>query len=59
MRFAYENADTYLRWKAGNYVDLQGDEADELDDRIDEFHDWHRKNALPKYVRLARVYRSS
>jgi hypothetical protein len=54
VRFAYENADTYLRWKAGNYVDLQGDEADELDDRIDEFHDWHRKNALPKYVRLVR-----
>lgn len=54
VRFAYENADTYLRWKAGTYVDLQGDEADELDDRIDEFHDWHRKNALPKYVRLVR-----
>jgi len=54
VRFAYENADTYLRWKAGTYVDLQGDAADELDDRIDEFHDWHRKNALPKYVRLAR-----
>ena len=50
LRFAYENADTYLRWKAGTYVDLQGDEADELDDRIDEFHAWHRKHALPKYV---------
>lgn len=54
LRFAYENADTYLRWKAGTYVDLQGDDADELDDRIDEFHDWHRKNALPKYLRLVR-----
>jgi hypothetical protein len=54
LRFAYENADTYLRWKAGTYVDLQGDEADELDDRIDEFHAWHRKNALPQYVLLAR-----
>jgi uncharacterized protein DUF6279 len=54
LRFAYENADTYLRWKAGTYVDLHGDEADELDDRIDEFHDWHRKNALPNYARLVR-----
>ena len=45
VRFAYENADTYLRWKAGTYVDLQGDEADELDDRIDEFHAWHREAA--------------
>jgi hypothetical protein len=52
LRFGYENADTYLRWKAGTYVDLQGDEADELDDRIDEFHAWHRKNALPKYAGL-------
>ena len=53
VRFAYENADAYLRWKAGSYLDLQGDEADELDDRIDEFHAWHRRHALPKYVGLA------
>jgi Family of unknown function (DUF6279) len=54
VRFAYDNADSYLRWKAGSYLELQGEEADELDDRIDEFHDWHRRNALPKYVTLAR-----
>jgi Family of unknown function (DUF6279) len=53
VRFAYENADTYLRWKAGTYVDLEGDEADELDDRIEELHAWHRKNALPQYSKLA------
>lgn len=53
VRFAYENADSYLRWKAGTYVELQGDEADELDDRIEEFHAWHRKHALPKYSQLA------
>ena len=52
VRFAYENGDAYLRWKAGSYLDLQGDEAEELDDRIDEFHAWHRKNALPKYSAL-------
>jgi hypothetical protein len=50
VRFAYENADAYLRWKAGSYLDLEGADADELDERIDEFHEWHRKNALPKYV---------
>jgi hypothetical protein len=54
VRFAYENADAYLRWKAGSYLDLHDDDADELHDRIDEFHAWHRKNALPKYVALAR-----
>ena len=53
LRVAYDNADVYLRWKAETYVDLGGDDADELDDRIDEFHAWHRRNALPKYVRLA------
>jgi hypothetical protein len=42
-----------VRWKAGNYLDVQGDDAEELDDRIDEFHAWHRKNELPKYAKLA------
>ena len=53
VRFAYENADAYMRWKAGSYLDLSGDDAEELDDRIDDFHAWHRKNELPKYVKLA------
>jgi hypothetical protein len=53
VRFAYENADSYVRWKAGSYLNVQGDDAEELDDRIDEFHAWHRKNALPKYAALA------
>jgi hypothetical protein len=52
-RFAYENADAYIRWKAGNYLDVQGDDAEGLDERIDEFHAWHRKNELPKYAKLA------
>jgi hypothetical protein len=54
VRFAYENADSYVRWKVASYVDLEGDAAEEADDRIDEFHAWHRKNELPKYVKLAR-----
>jgi hypothetical protein len=53
VRFAYENADAYLRWKAGNYLDVDGENAEELDERIDEFHAWHRKNELPKYAKLA------
>jgi len=54
LRFAYENADTYVRWKAESYVTLEGEDADELDDKIDEFHTWHRRNELPKYAGLAR-----
>lgn len=54
VRFAYENADTYVRWRLGSYLNLQGEDGDWLDDRIDEFHAWHRANELPKYARLAR-----
>jgi hypothetical protein len=53
VRFAYENADAYMWWKAGTYVDLEGAAAEELDDRIDQFHAWHRRHELPKYVKLA------
>ena len=54
LRFAYENADTYARWRLGSYLNVQGEDADWLDDKVDEFHAWHRANELPKYVRLAR-----
>lgn len=54
LRFAYDNADLYVRWKIDSYVTLQGDEADELAGRIAEFHSWHRLNELPRYARLAR-----
>ena len=53
MRFAYDNADAYLRWQVHSYIVVEGQDADELDERIDEFHAWHRKNALPKYVTIA------
>jgi hypothetical protein len=53
MRLAYDNADTYLRWRAGSYFDLQGDAGDELDERIDAFFDWHRAKALPNYARIS------
>jgi uncharacterized protein DUF6279 len=53
MRFAYENADAYARWKIASYVDLDEAEAEELDERVEAFHAWHRKNALPKYAALA------
>ena len=53
LRLSYENADSYLRWRAGNYLDLHGDAAKELDAAVDAFHDWHRKAALPQYARLA------
>lgn len=53
MRLAYENADTFLHWRALSYVPLSGKAADELDDRIDNFLAWHRAKALPQYARLS------
>ena len=53
VRLAYDNADTYLRWRAGGYLDVQGPAANELDERVDAFFDWHRANALPHYARLS------
>ena len=53
VRFAYDNADAYLRWRITSYLDLRGEAADELDERIRQLLAWHRKQALPKYVLIA------
>ena len=53
VRLAYENADTYLLWRASAYIDVHGDAADELEERIDAFLDWHRAKALPQYSRFS------
>jgi hypothetical protein len=53
VRLAYDNADSYLRWRAGNYLDVHGEQLDELDAAIDDFHHWHRAHALPQYEGLA------
>ena len=52
VRLAYDHADTWLRWRAENYLDVHGEQVQELDERIDALHDWHRAKALPKYARL-------
>ena len=53
LRIAYDNADTFLRWRATDYLDLRGEALDDLNERIDAFHAWHRAEALPKYARFA------
>ena len=53
MRVAYENADTYLYYRATRYLDFDAKASKELDERIDEFFAWHRRNALPQYARVA------
>ena len=53
LRLAYDNADTYLLFRAKSYLDLDAKGSDELDERIDEFFAWHRRTALPQYARLS------
>lgn len=53
LRLAYDNADAYARWRIDSYVTLQGEDADALDEKIDEFHAWHRRHELPKLAGLA------
>ena len=52
VRFAYNNADIYLRWQLTKYLDVQGAQSEELDRHIAAFLDWHRANALPQYIKL-------
>jgi hypothetical protein len=53
VRLAYDNADLYVKYRAGSYLDLHGRDTEELDERIDSFFAWHRSEALPEYARVA------
>ena len=53
VRLAYDNADSYLRWRLTSYLDVHGEASDELDAAIERFLGWHRGAALPQYARLA------
>lgn len=53
VQFAYDNADVWLRWQAGRYVELRESQAEEFDSRLASFLAWHRASALPQYARLA------
>lgn len=51
--FAYNNADAFIRWQAGRYLDLTDAQAEEFSARLGAFLVWHRADALPEYARLA------
>jgi hypothetical protein len=51
-RTAYNNADVFLSWQANHYFDLEGEQVEELERRLDIYHAWHRRQALPQYARI-------
>jgi hypothetical protein len=53
-RTAYNHADVFLAWQANHYLDLEGEQVEELDRRLNAYHAWHRKHALPEYAKLGR-----
>jgi hypothetical protein len=53
LRLAYDNAGTYVKYRAGQFLDVKGAQDRELAERIDSFFAWHREAALPEYVRVA------
>jgi hypothetical protein len=53
IEFAYNNADSYLRWQAGRYLDLKNSQSEEFNARLGAFLTWHRSEALPQYANLA------
>ena len=53
VRLVYDNAEVYLRWWMGAYLDAHDAMADELDERIAGFMAWHRAQELPKYAQFA------
>ena len=52
VRLVYENAETYIRWRATDYLEVDGAASEQLDEAIAGFMSWHRGNALPKYATL-------
>ena len=52
-RFAYDNADVFLRWQATRYLDVHDEQAEALEARIAAFLAWHRSSELQRYARLA------
>ncbi len=53
-RLGYNNADTFLRYMAWEYFDLDSGQSGELKARIARLHEWHRRNELPAYAALLR-----
>ena len=49
-KFAYNRLDFLLPWYLGRYVDLDSEQADWFDTRIEGLLAWHRSEELPRYV---------
>ncbi len=53
LRLGYNNADTLIGWRAGQYFGFEDEQKAEFERRVQRFLAWHRKSELPGYARLA------
>ena len=50
VRLAYGHLDWWMDRTLNKYLDLDGAQEDLLQQRVDEFHRWHRQTQLPRYA---------
>ncbi|MBI3056820.1 MAG: hypothetical protein HYY77_22635 [Betaproteobacteria bacterium] len=50
LRLSYSQADTLLAWRANEYFDLNPLQRDDLNERLERLHAWHRYEQLPDYA---------
>jgi hypothetical protein len=50
VRVAYNHGDFALRMMADEYLDLQGEQEELLKAQLARFHEWHRREELPRYA---------
>lgn len=58
LRLGYNQAEILANWTLSDYVDLEPHQRDLFGRRFREMHDWHRREQLPEYARLARETRT-
>lgn len=53
IQFSYNNAEGLIRLAAWDYLDLEHEQVDAFKLRIARYMDWHRREEMPVYARLA------
>ena len=52
VKLAYNQAPQLAYWQLNNHLDLSQDQAERVRDALDELHQWHRGNMLPRHAAL-------
>ncbi len=50
VKLAYNFLDFIIKWRIGQYVSLNNEQDAYLDQRVDDFHQWHRRTQLTRYA---------